>query len=666
MERDRVDPPISDHLVRLLLIGLFALTAFRNLRQPGLYGDEVWTAVQPAKLYLGLPGDDASPLRYVRLFGRSLPFMPGDYIGPVQGYVLFLAFVLFGLSATVLRVTTSLLGLAGVLCFHAFVRQHFGRLAAAAAALLLATDLNYLLLTRHDFGVISFCLFAQSAALWLLSRWARDRQWKHLFFGACALGLGLTQRINFLAFIVAVGVSFFLFCRTIRPTRREAFVAGAGFLVGAWPVLVFNALTRGAALAMEKQIAVTSSRASIPRSLSEVANWIQALPGALEDRIATARLLLDGSLVATFILGDQVKSASAIGGSLLGVGLLLALPVLMADFRFEPPSWRRSVLFFAGVFVLTFLFVALIPIASGPHHVAAMYPFPQLFVGLAIASLWRARPPSLIWRRVSRAAAVVMFVAVFVSSLELGLAFHARLARNGGSGNWTEAIEDLAHVLQREHSDQRVQIVDWGIADPLLVLGNGTIRSESRVWQLASSPDPVGELASLLRTPGQPLVLRSDSFAFSEKVHAAFREAIRREPELQPREKRFFQRNGALAFVLYEPRMEPVNALASDGPVIEQLIPSSTTADEPFNPQPSGEAAIAVRGSRFTRDSVVMFGSRELVTVYGGSNMLTALVPRDLYSRPGGLQVSVRNRTGTSGTMLFIVRPRQRDWLRSK
>jgi hypothetical protein len=147
-------------------------------------------------------------------------------------------------------------------------------------------------------------------------------------------------------------------------------------------------------------------------------------------------------------------------------------------------------------------------------------------------------------------------------------------------------------------------------------------------------------------------------------VHAAFREAIGQEPGLGPTEKRFFQQNGTLAFVLFEFRMETGNAPALDPPAIEQLIPSSTTADETFNPQPSGEAAIAVRGSRFTRESVVMFGSRELVTAYGGSNMLTALVPLDLYSRPGRLNVWVRSRAGRSGTMLFVVRPRQPGWLK--
>jgi len=301
----RVAPPISDHLVRLFVIALFAATAFRNLQQPGLYGDEAWAPVQPARLYLGLPAVDTAPLRYVRLFGHSLPFMPSDYIGPVQGYIFFFAFVLFGLSVPVIRITTSLAGLAGVLCFHAFARLHFGRLAATAAALLLATDLTYLLMTRHDFGVISFCLFAQSASLWLLSLWKRDRKGKHLFFGALLLGLGLTQRMNFLAFIAAVAVSLLIaYGRSIRPTCREASLAGLGFLAGAWPVLLYNAVTHGAALAREKVLASALARPSIPRSLPELAAWIQGLPASLEQRVATARLLLDGSSVADYILGD--------------------------------------------------------------------------------------------------------------------------------------------------------------------------------------------------------------------------------------------------------------------------------------------------------------------------------------------------------------------------
>jgi len=340
----------------------------------------------------------------------------------------------------------------------------------------------------------------------------------------------------------------------------------------------------------------------------------------------------------------------------------------MAGFLFEPPSRRRSFVFAGGVFALTFSFVTLISIASGPHHVAAIYPFPELFVGLAVSLLWRARPSPPEWQKLSRAAGAALFLVVFISNLWLGLVFHARLARRGGSGYWTEAINDLVRVLRTEYAGRTIQVMDWGITGPVLVLSRGRIQCQVPLWQLMESPQPVPDVVALLRTPGQVFVLRSKAFAFSKKVHAAFFQALREQPERRLIEKRFFQQNGELAFILLELPEQTVHAEAqrSPGPappVLEQLVPSAVTAGERFNVQPSGEAAIAVLGERFAPRSVVIVGSQELVTTYGGPELLTAFVPRDLYSRPGRLRIFVRGGNGTSGTMFLIVRPRPPGWL---
>jgi hypothetical protein len=88
--------------------------------------------------------------------------------------------------------------------------------------------------------------------------------------------------------------------------------------------------------------------------------------------------------------------------------------------------------------------------------------------------------------------------------------------------------------------------------------------------------------------------------------------------------------------------------LASTGPapVIDQMYPASTNAGQDFNVQPGGKAAIAIRGSNFLPDAKVLFGSKELDTVYGTVNGLSAWVPAAIYAAPGVIEVKVRNPDG--------------------
>jgi hypothetical protein len=81
-------------------------------------------------------------------------------------------------------------------------------------------------------------------------------------------------------------------------------------------------------------------------------------------------------------------------------------------------------------------------------------------------------------------------------------------------------------------------------------------------------------------------------------------------------------------------------------PVIDMLYPASTAAGQAFNVQPSGGTAIGMRGSNFLPDCRILFGSKELETVFGGVNGLSAWVPPALYAAPGAIEVRVRNPDG--------------------
>jgi hypothetical protein len=89
-----------------------------------------------------------------------------------------------------------------------------------------------------------------------------------------------------------------------------------------------------------------------------------------------------------------------------------------------------------------------------------------------------------------------------------------------------------------------------------------------------------------------------------------------------------------------------VLAATGPAPVIDKLYPAGTVAGQGFNAQADGRTALAVGGSNFLPDAKVLFGSRELETVYGNVNGLSVWVPPAVYATPGVIEVRVRNSDG--------------------
>ena len=93
-------------------------------------------------------------------------------------------------------------------------------------------------------------------------------------------------------------------------------------------------------------------------------------------------------------------------------------------------------------------------------------------------------------------------------------------------------------------------------------------------------------------------------------------------------------------------------------PHIDKLLPSMTVAGTGFQVQPSGDSAISLVGSNFVSTSRVYFDRKPAVTTFGNSTGLTAIVPSELFSREGAVEVSVQNGDGqASNGVLFSVLP---------
>ncbi|MGH9364636.1 MAG: sulfatase, partial [Thermoanaerobaculia bacterium] len=80
-------------------------------------------------------------------------------------------------------------------------------------------------------------------------------------------------------------------------------------------------------------------------------------------------------------------------------------------------------------------------------------------------------------------------------------------------------------------------------------------------------------------------------------------------------------------------------------PAIRRLHPNQARIGEIFQRQPSGDAAIAITGSGFVRGDTIFWNGRLLRTMFGSDTLLAAGVPPDLLTKPGDIQITVRNPT---------------------
>lgn len=86
--------------------------------------------------------------------------------------------------------------------------------------------------------------------------------------------------------------------------------------------------------------------------------------------------------------------------------------------------------------------------------------------------------------------------------------------------------------------------------------------------------------------------------------------------------------------------------------------PNPVRAGLLFNGQPGGMSALWIQARGATSDTVVVFGGTPLPSVVGpGLDLVTAVVPPDLYSRAGQIAISLRNASGQSNTVELEVLP---------
>jgi hypothetical protein len=241
----------------LVFLGL----ALYHLELPGLYADEAFDVIPAMQLLLGHPVELQRGVG-LHLFGLDLPLMSSsDYQGVTSTNLALPFFAVGGISVASLRAMTVTVGVVGVVLTYFLARVWFGRGTARLAVLLMAVSPAWVFWSRLGVYVVSQVVPIAVGSLLPLTVWVRRRPFAvrngPLYAGAFLLGLGLTTKLLFIWFIIAVVLAAaVLWGRPVWERRREILaaprrwlrvgaVAFGAFLLGAAPFILYNILSGG-------------------------------------------------------------------------------------------------------------------------------------------------------------------------------------------------------------------------------------------------------------------------------------------------------------------------------------------------------------------------------------------------------------------------------------
>ncbi|HEX8683057.1 MAG TPA: glycosyltransferase family 39 protein [Ardenticatenaceae bacterium] len=460
--------------VFLLSLVLYLIAALYQLELPGLNYDEALDAVPAMQFLSGQPLDTAASVHFA---GREWPLMILPYMGTTSTYLYLPAFALSGVSVLTLRGVNVLLGFLTLLLVWGFLRKYLDERVAALTALLLAVNPTYVFWTRmgayHSLPMLPLLVLT----LWALYRWYRGGSAGALLLAAFCLGLGLSTKILFLWFWVALGLAWLLLSPWLQPwngwrtwlwpLRRaplRTWVAAGGMLaLGLAMLLVYN-VPQPRTVQMMAQNAVQTELYGV-NNLDVLGNLRTVI---FED----FRVLLEGSWFEE-ALGAAYYNPLAVGAFVLSTAAILWLS-WRGRLRYSP----RRVALLALLLVIIVVQSAFTITSLGAKHLMIVWPIPQTLVAVALLALAdAARQTSL-----NQYRPVVLGIAVLALVTTEGWTtwqYHRLLTQGGGNLFFSDAIYELARDLE-ENGVSEPAALDWGFRRNLQLLTQGRVNPEDR------------------------------------------------------------------------------------------------------------------------------------------------------------------------------------------
>ena len=469
-----------DRLLEIFLMGisltLFLCLSLYQIELPGLYYDEAADAVPAMQILLGQKVELVNNAG-IWIGGHPFPIMVMDYVGAVNTYALLPLFSTLGINVFSLRLMPIIGGVLTLILAYFLARELFNKWVAATAMILLAVHPSFIFWTRQGIYITSIMSPLALGSLLSFQKWRNDgRSWA-LYLGFFLLGLGISAKILFLWFIVAVGILYFLLEwrreGPVKPvttypllTPRRLMGSIIAFVLGAWMILLYNIETQGTLVVMRENL--VSSQYGV--------NNLNFL-GNMAKRLDNFKVLLDGG---HFWFFGGVLTSNWYPPVFMAAAAVIAL--IMIFNRTARQQWRRVAVIFGLVALV--LIQSTVTISSlWPTHLYILLPFAIIIIAMGI---------DLLYRYVSSSSAitlvgVLVVLALVGQSLYVDIKYHKLLEETGGRRTHSDAIYRLSSYLQAR-VDSRPVAMDWGIKNSVQILTQGKV-SPLEVFQYTSEPN---------------------------------------------------------------------------------------------------------------------------------------------------------------------------------
>ncbi|MBW2724931.1 MAG: glycosyltransferase family 39 protein [Deltaproteobacteria bacterium] len=468
-------------LVWLALALTTLLIALPQIGDLGLYYDEAFLA-QQARDFVEPDRAGVHPpsVQSISIAGRSFPIRNAAYLGSLKSQLLIPSLALFGSSPFVLRTTTLVIGLLGLLFFMLWINRLLGGGVAMISGLLIASDPSFHFFAQFEWGPFTSMLLCRGAGLYLLSlAFDFDRpglRWFSLSMGAACMGLGVYSRVDFVVILAALAISLLAFRRdlvstALREHRAKLIVGSAVFLLTASPVIA----------ALDP---ILSAGAQI------------ADRGGFDYRVNVLASVLDGShfhrVIAAGGLFDELFADELLAGSAPTTGfiVLLCASVIALISLVQRSSTTRAgtVRFLLSSALLVGLGMLAIPAAVRAHHMLNTLPLPHLIVAAAGVGLWHRGWASDRNQKLARASLVVALIAGLTSNATSLAATRGLIHETGGVGRWSLALQEFIGETDLAPNATKTEVVslDWGFHEPVLFTTQ-RLKASEPIWAMSQA-----------------------------------------------------------------------------------------------------------------------------------------------------------------------------------
>jgi hypothetical protein len=458
--------------VTVAVLGFVALASLW-IERPGLQYDETLFVAA------SYPNPQRGGAGYVEIFGQPFCLMVLPYLGSLKGWLYRLIFEFAPPSAAAVRLPVVALGAFTLLLLFWFARRVFDARTGAIAVALAASDPAFLFTTRLDWGPVVMQRLCWLGGCVLLLGWRGRPTAARLFAASALFGIGVFDKLTFVWILAALLIaSLSVFPGEIAASLRwrAAAIAAPGFALGCLPALIYRFSAATPSLGLRWESSLTPYLAKLSMLHHSLDGTI--FQGWLAQVTAPQPTLPSGGLAGWLWRwsGESLIQATWFPWA-------LAAAIVILPWTLRSPQ-RRGLLF---VFLFPAAAIAMmLPVESGGsvHHLALIYPFPQLFVAASLTTV-AAWPAHSAKPRLARALLFGVAGLLVLTNLRAVGQQYAHILQFGGTPPWSEAIYQLHDSVKAENPD-RIVVLDWGIAMQLRLLSSDRL-------PLKEAPQPAEE-----------------------------------------------------------------------------------------------------------------------------------------------------------------------------